>query len=371
MSLETYAEARPWAKSILREISAKRMPPFGADGPIGLWRDDPRLTQDEIGTIQQWVERGAPRGNYRTDIASPPEIAKESEAPDRIVVLPEVPVAGIGEDTYATVVAETTFEDELWVSGVDWLSDGHLHHASLHVVDMSFWPYDRFVVTEGQPVPHGDAVPLALFVPGNERVRFPKGYALRLPAGSRLAIVSHYAPTDVDAVEHTRIGLHFANGFVRPFPDQPMLHRSEVIDIAPYQSDYRSHGEVQAPEDLLVFAARVHMHLRGHSAKYTLRVPGEEPRVIADIPRYDFHWQRTYYYAEPFVLPKGATVEFERCWDNSDANPNNPDPSAHVVQGGRTSDEMGASHLFTIPVNDRRVPVRVTDGHRISFTDSD
>ena len=69
MSLETYDDARPWAKAIRDEVLARRMPPWGAVKGVGEFRDDPSLSQIEIDMIVNWVEGGAPKGD---DIYLPP-----------------------------------------------------------------------------------------------------------------------------------------------------------------------------------------------------------------------------------------------------------------------------------------------------------
>ncbi len=63
MSLATYEYARPWAKAIRDEVSARRMPPWGAVKGVGEFRGDPSLSQIEIDTIVNWVEGGAPKGD--------------------------------------------------------------------------------------------------------------------------------------------------------------------------------------------------------------------------------------------------------------------------------------------------------------------
>ncbi|HXM42052.1 MAG TPA: cytochrome c [Bryobacteraceae bacterium] len=63
MSLETYDDARPWAKAIRDEVLARRMPPWGAVKGVGEFRGDPSLSQIEIDMIVNWVEGGAPKGD--------------------------------------------------------------------------------------------------------------------------------------------------------------------------------------------------------------------------------------------------------------------------------------------------------------------
>src|SRR3954471_8546285 len=51
MSLTTFEDARPWARSIKQRVVARVMPPWGADPAHGTFKNDPRLTEKEIETI--------------------------------------------------------------------------------------------------------------------------------------------------------------------------------------------------------------------------------------------------------------------------------------------------------------------------------
>src|SRR5262245_59593008 len=57
MSLLTYQDVRPWARSIKQRVSDRTMPPWGIDPHIGLqdFKNDPSLREDEIATIVKWV----------------------------------------------------------------------------------------------------------------------------------------------------------------------------------------------------------------------------------------------------------------------------------------------------------------------------
>src|SRR3979490_2167840 len=63
MSLTTFDEARPWARSIKQGVVSRVMPPWGADPAHGTFKNDPRLTEKEIETIVAWVDAGAPKGD--------------------------------------------------------------------------------------------------------------------------------------------------------------------------------------------------------------------------------------------------------------------------------------------------------------------
>ena len=65
MSLMTYQETRPWARSIRAKVEAREMPPWHIDPKVGVqsFKDDKSLSDDQILTVSNWVQNGAPRGN--------------------------------------------------------------------------------------------------------------------------------------------------------------------------------------------------------------------------------------------------------------------------------------------------------------------
>ena len=72
MSLMTYKEARPWARSIKEKVARRVMPPWHIDRNVGInkFKDDPSLSDGEIATIAAWVDQGAPEG-IAADLPAP------------------------------------------------------------------------------------------------------------------------------------------------------------------------------------------------------------------------------------------------------------------------------------------------------------
>ena len=95
-----------------------------------------------------------------------------------------------------------------------------------------------------------------------------------------------------------------------------------------------------------------HFHLRGKSAKYEARYPDGSHEVLLEVPRYDFNWQTSYTYKEYKDVPKGTVLTFTTTWDNSSANPNNPDPTVDVRYGDPTTDEMSVGYISFINDSD-------------------
>src|SRR5438034_11556732 len=65
MSLISYEETRPWARSIKTRVAARQMPPWHIDRSVGVqkFKNDMSLSDDQINTIVSWVDQGAPQGD--------------------------------------------------------------------------------------------------------------------------------------------------------------------------------------------------------------------------------------------------------------------------------------------------------------------
>ena len=69
MALQTYEQARPWARSIKTRTGigprAGVMPPWYVEKEIGIqhFKNDPSLSDEEIALIAKWADTGAARGN--------------------------------------------------------------------------------------------------------------------------------------------------------------------------------------------------------------------------------------------------------------------------------------------------------------------
>jgi hypothetical protein len=67
MSLRTYEEARPWARSIRARVDSRQMPPWHIDKTVGIrkFKNDRSLTDEQIATILAWADQGAPKDDLK------------------------------------------------------------------------------------------------------------------------------------------------------------------------------------------------------------------------------------------------------------------------------------------------------------------
>src|SRR4030095_4474280 len=90
MSLLSYKDARPWARSIREKVISREMPPWHADPRVGKFSNDPSLTQEQIDTITAWVDGGAKEGDPRALPPAPKFVEGWGIGqPDLVLKMPE------------------------------------------------------------------------------------------------------------------------------------------------------------------------------------------------------------------------------------------------------------------------------------------
>ena len=362
MSLLTYEEVRPWAKSIAREVTRKAMPPFHADGPLGRYVDDMRLTDSQIAEIVKWVETGAKRGSAKpnhseADLVPDPNAGRE---PDFFIDFPKhvLPAADSESDPYVFLYSENVFEEDTWIAGYDWFFSNYrvVHHAAAKMI-----PGD-------DPTPPSGIAPkplrsttrprgFASWFPGQGPIVFPRGTAKFVEKGTRILTTMHYSPTSEQTSDRPRIGVYLYSGELRsPFRYLSLSVRNEGLRIPPGASNHTVRVNVPMKSESVIHSFYTHMHYRGKSARLWQINPEGEDKLLFDIPRYSFDWQRTYELEEPLRIAEGTQFRAEFAWDNSEANPDNPDPAAEVTFGPSSFDEMGGIRIGieTIPKAKRK-----------------
>ncbi|MDE2905921.1 MAG: hypothetical protein OXQ28_07530, partial [Acidobacteriota bacterium] len=128
MSLVTYQESRPWARSIRERVSTRQMPPWHIDRTVGIseFKNDRSLTDAELDTIVRWVDGGAPRGNP-ADMPPPIEWPDESKwyfaelfgAPDLVIASEPYTMPAEANDAWWKPVSDTGLTEPRWVRAIE------------------------------------------------------------------------------------------------------------------------------------------------------------------------------------------------------------------------------------------------------------
>jgi hypothetical protein len=153
----------------------------------------------------------------------------------------------------------------------------------------------------------------------------------------------HYITTGQPETDQTQIGLYLAkSGGTAPRELFTKTSYNPVLSIPPYSPETIVTGfsDFQFAKRSTIYELTPHMHLRGSWFRYELIYPDNTKEVLLSVPRYEFHWQTLYRLSQPKVVPAGTKLRCVGAFDNSELNPENPDPSQSVKFGEQTMDEM-------------------------------
>ena len=328
MSLLTYKEARPWAKSIREKVISREMPPWHADPSHGQFHNDRRLSQAEVEAVAAWVEGGAKEGEAKDLPPAPQFIAGWNIGrPDETFAIPEQAVPAEGVVKYQYFSVPTNFKEDRWVTAAEIRSTGRsvVHHVIVFVQQ------PESTSREGRL--------LAGVAPGEQPTRFLPGYGKKVAAGSKLIFQVHYTPNGKEATDVTTIGLKYAKEPVKhEVLTRPIMQTK--FAIPPGEANYEVRSAYTFGETVRVYSFMPHMHLRGKDFEYKAVFPDGSSKILLSVPKYSFNWQTIYAPREPVLIPKGTRIECVAHFDNSANNKFNPDPTKEVRWGDQTWEEM-------------------------------
>jgi peroxiredoxin/mono/diheme cytochrome c family protein len=356
-SLTSYKDAAGWAETIRDVVAEGRMPPWHADPRYGKFANDPSLSEREKKQLFAWIDGGCPHGED-ADLPPPPTFPKgwSIPMPDRIVTMAEpftVPAEGVIE--YQYFVVDPGFTEDKWIQAAE-VRPGN--RAVVHHCNVFLQPPGSNDIQEQGTL---GSCWLATYVPGTSPLLLPDGLAKRVPAGWRLVFGMHYTTIGSVQTDRTCVGLKFAD----PHSVKKEVATKAMCDpelcIPAHAPNHVVAQTWQVNEDVLLLAMFPHLHLRGKSFRYEAFYPDGTSEILLDVPRYDFNWQHRYELAEPRRLPAGSRLRCTAVYDNSSANPANPDPNVDVRDGEQSWDEMFRGYFDVARANeDLTRPVSAT-----------
>ena len=366
MAFESYAQTKPYAEVIRNSVEAQSMPPWFADPTVGRFSNDPSLSRKEIDAIEAWIAQGIPAGDAK-DAPTPLHWVQgwSIAAPDLVLKMPQpvlLPASGDIEYTYEIV--PTHFAEDRWIRAAQVLpsAPANVHHAVVYIrppdsqwmrhapVGVPFTAESLKDSEDRRGAHWTNSDILLVYAPGSSPDNWPETMAKLVPAGSDLVFQMHYTSSGRALKDQSGVGVIFS----KQAPPQRVLTLQLTNDhfvIPPGAPDYRVEARGTLPNEALLLSFMPHMHLRGKRFAYNIvhhkpaldsrdPAPGEatlEPLLLVN---YHFHWQMSYRLAEPRRLVAGTELQAVAWFDNSAANPHNPDPTAAVRFGEQTYDEM-------------------------------
>lgn len=333
-----------WSPMIRETVITRRMPPGQLDGEVGDWQATHELTPAEQALLVHWIDAGAPQDGDHDPLLDGPSVPERWPLgePDLIVELPEEQVPATGVIDFRLKQVQLDLNEDRWLRAVAYdVGDRSVLHSLL------VYALDR----GGETVDGADLIDPAMadffsiYVPGEEHEVFPDNAGFLLCADRDLSFKLRYTSSGRATVDRTRIGLYFH--------DEPpdLALRSEVIfgnvlEIPPNVDNHVEEAETPPVDSgVLLTGFSPHAHNRAKSMRIFTVDPDGERQLLANVANYNFNWQLAYNLQQPLALPPGSRLMAETVYDNTFANPHNPDPDQSVQWGVSVDDEMFSHYV--------------------------
>ncbi len=357
MQFTSYEQVRPWAPVIGYKVGRREMPPYAYDQGIGIQHliGDWRLQQSEIDTILAWVAQGAPEGS--PDLVVPPAHVRSLEdwnfeaelGPPQLVLASEpIDIPATGNDMWHRPYTLTGLGDTRCIKAMQVKPKGAaksvVHHANSSVeVPLEDGTYERFSQ-------------LTEYAMGKWGERMPEGVCRTLPANGRIAWDIHMYPGGLGAmapgavIENNVVELgiwFYEEGYEKKarYKQDLRLYRlgAQGDLIVPPHGYEMTQGFHSFDHPVRIDSFQPHGHLRMRAASLEIYYP-ETGRTepVSQISKWSATWHHNHIYAPDVapLVPTGAVLVLKQWYDNTEQNPNNPDPDQWVMGGSRTADEM-------------------------------
>ena len=379
MSLITFQDARPWARSMKQRVLTRQMPPWHIDQSVGVrkFKNDMSLTDEQIDTIARWVDAGAPEGNPK-DMPAPKPLLNDNEwqavrdglgPPDLIVKSSEYTMPAKHQDVWYRPMSDLPITEPRWARMVEIRPTNlkgrkTLHHAIAYLVLNN----DPEAVNTGTSSIAGGSTTLDTLADRRPQLMewaIGKGYDLfregtgkLLLPGEKISWDQHIHAAGEEITAGAEIGI-----WLYPKGQEPKkrsyliaftgVRKREYLDIPP-NSIAHTEGFTVLKENTLITNFQPHFHLRGKAMQVEAILPDGTNEIISYVGRFNFNWMTNYIYEDDAapVYPKGTLIHVSAWHDNTRANVSNPDPDQWVGYGDRTVDEMAHAWMNVVYLND-------------------
>ena len=369
MSLITYEETRPWAKSIRERVITRQMPPWHLDKTVGIQKfaNDMSLTDQQIATIVKWVDAGAPMGDPK-DMPGPKQWPKDDgwklskefgREPDLVLKSEAYTMPARGQDVWFRPLTEVPITEPRWVRAVEMRPGTPAGRKIMHHV-LARLQQDEPGVQEEDNGGGGPGLLMEWAVNKNYDIYRPDTGKLLLP-GAHIWWELHLHAVGEEIRDHAELAVYlYPKGEKPKYRTRLMslnaLNTADgrpILDIEP-NTISESQGFHVLKQAARLENFQPHMHLRGKAMSMEAILPDGTRRMLSYVDHFNFNWMTNYIYADDAapVLPKGTVLHFTAWHDNTAANRNNPDPNQWVGWGDRTVDEMAHAWVNVTYISD-------------------
>ena len=356
-SLITYNDALLNSTQIKAAVQSKHMPPWPPDPDYKRLAHERLLAQSQIDRIVNWVNGGSPQGN--PGLAPPPPVFNTNGdlpgTPDLITKIPTYTSTATNGDVYQCFVVPGGVSATKFITAFEAIPGNRplVHHVLVYAdttgvcaqLDAAS-PGPGYTSFGG--VGHNNVTLLGGWVPGTTPIQYPAGFGVRLPPNADIVLQIHYPAGTSGQQDSTEVHFFFSpSPAVRNLSIEPVLNHFTTLQNGPLfipantTKTFTEKYDVPNFVNVSVLGVAPHMHLIGRNIESFAVSPANDTLKLIRINDWDFHWQGFYLFKKIQKLLGGSSVYANAFYDNTTANPENPNnPPQDVSAGEATTDEM-------------------------------
>jgi hypothetical protein len=358
MSLMTYNDVRPWAKSIKNRVATRDMPPWHMDKTAGIreFANDISLSDEQIAAVVKWVDQGSVQGNqadmppvpsYPANVSTNGQMLWVMGTPDLTTTTDDFKMYAKGSDWWINQFSEITLTEDRWIQAMEVRPSNNriTHHCVISISDASAPESDRGTqLTEYAIGKAGDA-----FSPDTGRLLKKGTY--------RLTYDMHYNAAGSEQLNHTTMAFKFyPKGFVPKYKVRSMSIRNlpnDELEVPP-NTVVRTDGYYRLPGNVRIDSFQPHLHSRGKGLTLETINLDNTVTLISSVDHFNFNWHVNYVYADGYqpLVPAGTILHMIGIHDNTAANLRNPDPNVWAGYGERSVDDMLQLWIDVVDMDD-------------------
>jgi hypothetical protein len=388
MSLISYEDVRPWARSIKQKTGQREMPPWFIEKNVGIqkYKDDISLSDEEIATLAKWADSGAPRGNP-ADMPPPrvwADADKWSFTPDLVVSSPVHTLEAVAADWYGLLDASPTgLTEDRYIKAVE-VKEVRLKEATAvrrAAGDLSLFVVHHAVITSSprlgddvistqtgaeQQVPkfrrtqgRGEAGAWSItHEVGQNATFYPDAVGVKLAAGSALTWDLHLHSIGVEMPFRIEVAFKFhPKGYKPKYTAGGGLESFLTfdLDIPQNEPNVKIEGIMRVARPGMLMTFEPHLHSSGKRMCVDAIYPSGFAETLS-CAGYNHNWVKVYVYEDDVVplLPQGTLLKVTAWYDNTAKNPRVVDPRNWKGYGNRSIDDMFLLLSRFVPMTDEQ-----------------
>ena len=354
-ALDNWADVDARAIMIGAVTTSKYMPPWRADTSFQHYKNENYLSKTEIELIQQWIQNEQPRGivERRKEKGSQQNKVKKKQGTEiQIGFNRAFVIKGENKEEFRFFHMPSKIKENGYIQSIEFVPGNkkQVHHSRIMIDTTQSISGIDGLSEEDSSILKYQTKPLAdpfLFgwVPGNDKIIFPKGIGKKIYANSDFILNVHYVPSPIQVVDSSSIIIQLPDEPIET-EAQPLTLTENNISNQPFTiyPNKKSTFYMRSPvlqDSISLISIMPHMHLLGKSFKSYAITPDGNVLPLVHVPSWDFNWQTTYQFTKFTLLPKGSVIYAEATYDNTNENSLNPyKPARTVGYGWGSKDEM-------------------------------